>query len=74
MSRKKIYLTLQNGDVFQGYAFGAKGEITGELVFSTGMVGYIETLTDPCNYGQIVVQTFPLIWNYGMISSDVESK
>lgn len=74
MNRKKIYLTLQNGDVFQGYAFGAKGEITGELVFSTGMVGYIETLTDPCNYGQIVVQTFPLIGNYGMMPSDVESK
>ena len=73
MKKKKVYLTLQNGDVFQGYAFGAQGEITGELVFSTGMVGYIETLSDPANYGQIVVQTFPLIGNYGMIHSDVES-
>ena len=73
MKKKKVYLTLQNGDVFQGYAFGAEGEITGELVFSTGMVGYIETLTDPANFGQIVVQTFPLIGNYGMIESDVES-
>jgi carbamoyl-phosphate synthase small subunit len=73
MKKKKVYLTLQNGDVFQGYAFGAQGEITGELVFSTGMVGYIETLSDPVNYGQIVVQTFPLIGNYGMIHSDVES-
>ncbi|MBQ8428739.1 MAG: carbamoyl phosphate synthase small subunit [Clostridia bacterium] len=73
MKKKKVYLTLQNGEVFQGYAFGAEGEITGELVFSTGMVGYIETLTDPANYGQIVVQTFPLIGNYGMIHSDVES-
>ena len=74
MKKKKVYLTLQNGDVFQGYRFGADGEVTGELVFSTGMVGYIETLTDPSNYGQIVVQTFPLIGNYGMIASDAESK
>ena len=73
MKQKKVYLTLQNGKVFQGYAFGAEGEAVGELVFSTGMVGYIETLTDPSNYGKIVVQTFPLIGNYGMISSDVES-
>ena len=71
--KKKLYLTLQNGKTLQGYAFGAEGDITGELVFSTGMVGYIETLTDPCNYGQIIVQTFPLIGNYGMIHSDVES-
>jgi len=73
MKKKKLYLTLQNGKSLQGYAFGAEGDITGELVFSTGMVGYIETLTDPCNYGQIVVQTFPLIGNYGMIHSDAES-
>ena len=71
--RKKVYLTLQNGVVFQGYSFGAKGDAMGELVFSTGMVGYIETLTDSSNYGQIIVQTFPLIGNYGMIHSDVES-
>ncbi len=74
MNKKKVYLTLQNGCVFQGYAFGAEGDVCGELVFSTGTVGYIETLTDPCNQGQIVVQTFPLIGNYGMIYSDVESK
>lgn len=74
MKKKKIYLTLQNGKSLQGYAFGAEGEITGELVFSTGMVGYIETLTDPSNFGQIVVQTFPLIGNYGMMPTDAESK
>ena len=73
MKKKKVYLTLQNGAVFQGYAFGADGDVSGELVFSTGMVGYIETLTDPCNLGQIVVQTFPLIGNYGMMPTDVES-
>lgn len=74
MNKKKVYLTSQNGAVFQGYAFGAEGDVCGELVFSTGTVGYIETLTDPCNQGQIVVQTFPLIGNYGMIYADVESK
>jgi len=74
MKEKKVYLTLQNGKTFQGYAFGADGNAVGELVFSTGMVGYLETLTDPSNYGQIVVQTFPLIGNYGMIESDLESK
>ena len=72
--KKKVYVTLQNGKVFQGYRFGAEGEAVGELVFSTGMVGYMETLTDPANLGQIVVQTFPLIGNYGAIRSDVESK
>ncbi|MDE7453615.1 MAG: carbamoyl phosphate synthase small subunit, partial [Clostridia bacterium] len=71
---KKVYLTLQNGKQFQGYSFGADGEVVGELVFTTGMTGYIETLTDPSYFGQIVVQTFPLIGNYGMISSDCESK
>ena len=74
MEKKKVYLTLQNGRVFQGYRFGAVGEVTGELVFSTGMVGYMENLSDPANYGQIVVQTFPLIGNYGAIRADVESK
>ena len=72
--KKKVYLTLQNGDVFQGYRFGAEGEIAGELVFSTGMVGYVETLTDPTNYGQIVAQTFPLVGNYGLMPSYAESK
>ncbi len=73
MKNKKVYLTLQNGTVFQGYRFGANGNATGELVFSTGMVGYVETLTDPSNYGQIVVQTFPLIGNYGVNEKDAES-
>ena len=74
MKKTKVYLTLQNSDVFEGYRFGADGEITGELVFSTGMVGYVETLTDPSNYGQIVVQTFPLIGNYGVNRKDMESE
>ena len=71
---KKAYLILDGGQVFEGYRFGAEGEALGELVFTTGMVGYIETLTDPSYYGQIVLQTFPLIGNYGMISEDFEGK
>ena len=48
---KKVYLTLENGKVFEGYSFGATREVVGELVFTTGMTGYIETLTDPSYYG-----------------------
>jgi carbamoyl-phosphate synthase small subunit len=68
------YLVLENGTVFQGEYFGAHGEMTGEIVFTTGMTGYLETLTDPSYYGQIVLQTFPLIGNYGIIPSDFESE
>lgn len=68
------YLILENGRVFKGKPFGYQGELCGELVFTTGMVGYLETLTDPSYYGQIVVQTFPLIGNYGVIPTDFESK
>lgn len=71
---KKVYLVTEDGRSFEGYSFGAEIESCGELVFNTGMVGYIETLTDPAYYGQIVVQTFPMIGNYGMIPCDVEGK
>lgn len=74
MKHSKVNLTLENGRQFTGYAFGAQKEVVGELVFTTGMTGYIETLTDPSYYGQIVTQTFPLIGNYGMIEADTESK
>lgn len=74
MENGKVYLTLQNGKVFVGQRFGADGNVVGELVFTTGMTGYIETLTDPSYYGQIVTQTFPLIGNYGVMSADQESK
>ena len=70
----KRYLVLQDGTVFEGEAFGADIDSVGELVFTTGMCGYIETLTDPSYYGQIVVQTFPLIGNYGIIPADFEGK
>ena len=70
---KTAYLTLENGMSFEGKYFGAEGEVTGEIVFTTGMTGYLETLTDPSNYNQIVLQTFPLIGNCGVIPSDFES-
>lgn len=73
MKKQKVYFCLENGQTFEGYRFGAGGEIQGELVFTTGMGGYIETLTDPSYYGQIVLQTFPLIGNYGFIPEDMES-
>lgn len=73
MSKQKAYLVLEDGTVYQGYFFGYEGEAIGEVVFCTSMVGYIETLTDPSYSGQIIVQTFPLIGNYGMISEDFES-
>lgn len=69
----KAYLILENGAVFEGQTFGYEGETIGELVFNTGMTGYLETLTDPSYFGQIVIQTFPLIGNYGVIPSDFES-
>ena len=71
---KKVYLILSDGTVFEGYRFGADVDTVGELVFTTGMSGYIETLTDESYYGQIVLQTFPMIGNYGIISGDFEGK
>ena len=68
----KRYLVLQDGTRFEGEAFGADAPSVGELVFNTGVAGYIETLTDPSYYGQIVMQTFPLIGNYGIIEADFE--
>lgn len=70
----KRYLILEDGTTMQGYGFGATGEAMGELVFTTSMVGYMETITDPSYAGQIVVQTFPSIGNYGVMTSDVESE
>ena len=69
---KKGYLVLQDGQVFEGVRFGAEADTVGELVFTTGMCGYIETLTDPSYAGQIVMQTYPLIGNYGIIREDFE--
>ena len=73
---KTVYLLLADGQYLEGKGFGAdlpREGVIGEVVFTTGMTGYLETITDPSYYGQIVVQTFPLIGNYGVIPQDFES-
>ena len=69
---EKAYLVLESGEVFEGTRIGAVKDTVGELVFTTGMGGYIATLTDPSYAGQIVMQTFPLVGNYGIIEEDFE--
>ncbi len=64
--RIKSNLRLSNGECFTGDHIGAPLESSGELVFTTGMVGYTEALTDPSYFGQILVFTYPLIGNYGI--------
>jgi carbamoyl-phosphate synthase small subunit len=66
-------LALEDGTVFTGRAFGARGEVDGEVVFNTSMTGYQEILTDPSYHGQIVAMTYPQIGNYGVNAEDVES-
>jgi carbamoyl-phosphate synthase small subunit len=72
--QRTAYLILENDMIFEGKSFGFEGEALGELVFTTAMTGYLETLTDPSYYGQIVLQTFPLIGNYGVIPDDFEGE
>ena len=72
-ARRKAYLVLADGSVFEGTAFGAPTTAYGEVVFNTSMTGYQEMLTDPSYAGQILVPTYPLQGNYG-IASDVESR
>ncbi len=67
-------LVLEDGRVFRGQAYGALGETYGEAVFTTGMSGYQETLTDPSYHRQVVVQTAPHIGNYGVNDDDAESR
>src|SRR5256885_6420703 len=67
-------LALEDGAVFTGHGFGATGTSEGEVVFNTSMTGYQEILTDPSYKGQIVTMTYPLIGNYGINRTDVESK
>ncbi len=66
-------LALEDGTVFEGLAFGARGETTGEVVFNTSMTGYQEILTDPSYRGQIVTMTYTEIGNYGTNLADIES-
>ncbi len=74
MQTKPTYLILENGTVFSGASFGYESEVIGEAVFTTAMTGYMSTLTDSGYKGQLVVQTFPLIGNYGVVSQECESK
>ncbi len=70
---KKAILVLEDGTVFTGYGFGATGKTTGEVVFSTSMVGYPESLTDPSYQGQILTLTYPLVGNYGVPPATLDS-
>ena len=73
---KKIYLQLEDGTIYEGRSFGAPliKNVIAEIVFTTAMTGYVETLSDPSYYGQMLVQTFPLVGNYGVNPYDFESK
>lgn len=70
----KAFLILEDGSVFTGESIGAQKEIISEIVFNTGMTGYLEVLTDPSYAGQSVVMTYPLIGNYGICHEDMESE
>ena len=69
----KAFLILEDGTVFEGRGIGADREVISEIVFNTSMTGYLEVLTDPSYAGQAVVMTYPLIGNYGVCYSDMES-
>ncbi|MBO5198863.1 MAG: carbamoyl phosphate synthase small subunit [Lachnospiraceae bacterium] len=69
----KAFLILEDGTVFEGTSIGSAGEVISEIVFNTSMTGYLEVLTDPSYAGQAVVMTYPLIGNYGICYSDMES-
>ncbi|APR86092.1 Carbamoyl-phosphate synthase small chain [Minicystis rosea] len=62
----KMKLVLEDGTTMTGACFGAASPVAGEVVFNTGMSGYVETLTDPSYRGQILVTTYPLVGNYGV--------
>jgi len=64
--QRKAVLVLEDGSFFTGFGFGATKKVTGEIVFSTSMVGYVEALTDPSYHGQILTLTYPLVGNYGV--------
>lgn len=67
-------LALENGTVFTGVAFGAEGEVSGEVCFNTSLTGYQEIVTDPSYAGQIITMTTPMIGNYGVNEDDMEAR
>ena len=71
--KKNAKLVLEDGSIFPGFSFGAEKSAAGEVVFSTGMVGYPESFTDPSYEGQILCLTYPLIGNYGVPSDEKDS-
>ncbi len=73
LTSKTARLTLEDGTQFNGYSFGAENSVSGEVVFSTAMTGYPESLTDPSYSGQILVMTYPLVGNYGVPGDEVEN-
>ena len=66
-------LVLEDGTIFEGFAFGYSGSVAGEVVFNTAMTGYPESLTDPSYKGQILTLTYPLVGNYGVPGQEVEN-
>lgn len=74
MLRERRTLELEDGSSFTGVSFGADGDAAGEVVFNTGMTGYVEALTDPSYRGQILVLTYPLQGNYGVPAEPWESE
>ncbi|HET8564430.1 MAG TPA: glutamine-hydrolyzing carbamoyl-phosphate synthase small subunit [Candidatus Binatia bacterium] len=74
MVKKRATLALADGYHFEGFSFGAEGEVVGEVVFNTSMTGYQEILTDPSYEGQLVAMTYPQIGNVGVNPEDVESR
>jgi carbamoyl-phosphate synthase small subunit len=70
---KDFCLVLENGKSFNGYSFGYEAPASGEVVFSTAMVGYPESLTDPSYAGQILTVSYPLVGNYGIPQDKIEN-
>ena len=73
MHNRPLHLVLEDGTVFHGKSFGYEAPVAGEVVFSTGMVGYVESLSDPSYLGQILTLTYPLIGNYGVPKDKTEN-
>lgn len=73
VGERQAVLVLDDGTVVRGRGFGAPKKVSGEVVFNTGMVGYTEGITDPSYKGQILMQTYPLVGNYGVYPEHFES-
>ena len=74
LTREPASLLLEDGTLYEGHAFGARGTTAGEVVFNTAMTGYQEVLTDPSYRAQIVTMTYPHIGNTGINAADMESR